>query len=229
MRTRAPALRARAVAVVVALVLAGCGSPATDRREDLTGTTVDVLAVWADTEQQRFERVLDGFEELTGATVRYISTEGEDITTVLDGRLATGAVPDVAILPQPGLLRRYAAQGKIWPVDATVTEAVRARYADVWRRLASVDGRLYGVWFKAAHKSLIWYNVGAFERGGAVPPSDLDGLLGVMPSLRASGVAPLAVAGADPWTLTDWFENLYLQLAGPARYDALAEHRLPWT
>jgi alpha-glucoside transport system substrate-binding protein len=39
----------------------------------------------------------------------------------------------------------------------------------------------------------------------------------------------LSLGGADPWTLTDWFENLYLQLAGPRDYDLLAAHEMPWT
>ena len=49
--------------------------------------------------------------------------------------------------------------------------------------------------------------------------------------LRAAGFVPWTLAGApeDAWTLTDWFENLYLRSAGPARYDALAGHRLSWT
>jgi alpha-glucoside transport system substrate-binding protein len=33
----------------------------------------------------------------------------------------------------------------------------------------------------------------------------------------------------DAWTYTDLFENLFLRVAGPDRYDALAEGRLPWT
>jgi alpha-glucoside transport system substrate-binding protein len=94
-----------------------------------------------------------------------------------------------------------------------------------------MDGELYGVWFKAANKSLVWYSIGAFERAGVVPPQDLDRLDDVAAALAASGTPPFAVAAApeDAWTLTDWFENLYLRVAGPERYDALAEHRLRWT
>ena len=36
-------------------------------------------------------------------------------------------------------------------------------------------------------------------------------------------------AASDAWTVTDWFENLYLRLAGPERYDGVAAHELPWT
>lgn len=33
----------------------------------------------------------------------------------------------------------------------------------------------------------------------------------------------------DSWTLTDWFENVYLSQAGPENYDKLAKHEIKWT
>jgi ABC-type glycerol-3-phosphate transport system substrate-binding protein len=85
------------------------------------------------------------------------------------------------------------------------------------------------VWFKAADKSLIWYNVGAFERAGVVPARTLTGLVEAARALTNAGVPAFAVGGADAWALDDWFANLYLRVAGPARYDLLAAHRIPWT
>ena len=40
---------------------------------DLSGETVEVAAVWTGAEQERFQMVLDGFAEQTGATVRFRS------------------------------------------------------------------------------------------------------------------------------------------------------------
>ena len=40
---------------------------------------------------------------------------------------------------------------------------------------------------------------------------------------------PYSVAGADGWTLTDLFENIYLRTAGPEKYDQLAKHEIKWT
>jgi ABC-type glycerol-3-phosphate transport system substrate-binding protein len=39
----------------------------------------------------------------------------------------------------------------------------------------------------------------------------------------------VAIGGAEGWTLTDWFENIYLRTAGPDLYDQLTEHEIPWT
>jgi hypothetical protein len=115
------------------------------------------------------------------------------------------------------------------PLDRETSAVVRRDYSPIWQSLASADGTLYGVWFKAANKSLLWYDVGAFERAGMAPPDGLSDLLPAARTLRADGVVPFSVGGGDQWTLTDWFENLYLQLAGAHDYDLLAAHDMAWT
>ena len=196
---------------------------------DLHGEKIEIVAVWQDVEAARFEHVLSGFAQATGADVTFTSTLGDDIGGVLDERIAAHDVPDLALLPQPGLLRRYARDEVIVPIDQMVDAATIANWSSEWLELGSSGGRLFGLWFKAAHKSLVWYRIAAFERAGVVPPSDLDGLVAVAEQLVAAGTPAFALSGDDQWTFTDWFENLYLRLAGPDLYDALAEGRLPWT
>ena len=226
---RAAVVLVLAVGGVVTACGGGGATPAWD--EDLHGQHLEVVAVWQDAEAAAFVDVLRPFEQATGATVTFTSTSGEDITAVLDRRLAADDLPDVAVLPQPGLLERYARAGAITPIGDIVGDQVEAAWAPVWRRLGTVDGTLYGLWFKAADKSLVWYSLHAFEQAGVVPPDDLEGLGRVARAVAADGTPAFSLTGdpSDAWTLTDWFENLYLRIAGPERYDALAEHRLPWT
>jgi alpha-glucoside transport system substrate-binding protein len=224
--------RVAALSMVVSFVtVVACSAATDDTRQDLIGTTVEVVAVWRGAEADAFRQVLDRFEQDTGATVELTSTEGEDVAAVLDRRIAAGDPPDVAVLPQPALLERFAESGAISPIDDLVGDAVTQNWSPVWRELGSVDGELYGVWFKAAHKSLLWYSIAAFEHVGVVPPDDIEGLVSIAEELASAGTPPFSLtsAPADAWTLTDWFENLYLRLAGPERYDALAERRLAWT
>ncbi len=224
---RSSALRPAAVTAVGVVLLAGCSAsqPASGR---LSGATLEVLATWSGVEQQRFEQVLRAFEKTTGAVVHYTSAEHE-IPQVLEERRVQDRLPDVAFLPQPGLLRQYAAARLLVPLDASTARLVTANYPSVWRDLSSYRGRLYGVWFKAANKSLVWYNTSAFEQADVMPPRDITGLLEVARTLARAHLPPFSVAGADAWTLTDWFENLYLRLEGPQRYDRLATHALAWT
>jgi alpha-glucoside transport system substrate-binding protein len=161
-------------------------------------------------------------------SVTYTSA-GYSVPAFLAARLARGHPPDVAFLPQPGLLRRYAAEHVLVPLDGVVGSAVAGNYSPAWRQLGSAGGKLYGVWFKAANKSLIWYNEGVLERAGAAPPAGIDGLVSLAHRLARSGMPAFSVGGQNGWTLADWFSNLYLRLAGPVRYDLLAAHKIPWT
>jgi ABC-type glycerol-3-phosphate transport system substrate-binding protein len=194
----------------------------------LRGQTLEVAAVWSGVEQRHFELVLRAFTRQTGVSVTYTSA-GYSVPAFLDARLARGRPPDVAFLPQPGLLRRYAAEHRLVPLNGIAGGIVASNYSPAWRQLGSVGGTLYGVWFKAANKSLIWYNEGVFERAGVAPPAGVDGLVSLASRLARSGVPAFAVGGQNGWTLADWFSNLYLRLAGPARYDLLAAHKIPWT
>jgi ABC-type glycerol-3-phosphate transport system substrate-binding protein len=184
--------------------------------------------VWSGTEQQRIEEVLRAFEQQSGATVTYTAA-GHRMADALAERKAANRLPDVAFVPQPGLVRQYAREGLLAPADGGVTAEVARSYGLVWRDLAAVDGTLYAVWFKAANKSLVWYDVAAFEQAGLVPPQDLNGFLSIASTMSASGTPAFALGAADGWTLTDWFENVYLRVAGTDSYDRLADRRLPWT
>ena len=194
----------------------------------LRGQRVEVAAVWSGAELRHFELVLRAFTRQSGVAVTYTSA-GYSVPAFLSVRLARNRPPDVAFLPQPGLLRMYAAGHRLVPLNGIAGDVVAANYSPAWRQLGSVGHTLYGVWFKAANKSLIWYNEDVCERAGVAPPASIGGLVSLAHQLAESGVPAFSVGGQDGWTLADWFANLYLRLAGPARYDLLAAHRLRWT
>ncbi|WP_017591406.1 ABC transporter substrate-binding protein [Nocardiopsis potens] len=227
--------RARGAAAAAAaglLAVAGCapgGGEGPAGGGDLAGVQLKVAAKWTGVEQDNFEEVLAGFEEQTGATVSYEPT-GEDTGAYLGPKIEAGEPPDVALLPQPGLLAEYAEQDALVPLEGDAAAALEENYTDYWRELGSVDGEAYGILLKAAHKSIVWYRPDAFEAAGVQPPSTWDDMVGTTAStLSDSGTVPFAMCGASGWTLTDWFENVYLSHAGPEKYDRLTAHEIPWT
>lgn len=197
---------------------------------DLKGQSMEVAAKWSGSEQQAFQKVLDDFTKRTGASVTFTPT-GDQTPTVLGTRITAGNPPDVAILPQPGLLKQFANQGALKELPSNVADLVASNYASVWKDLATVNGKLYGVWFKAANKSTVWYRTDAFQTAGITSsPSTWDDFVKMLGTLRDSGVqGPLSIGGADGWTLTDWFENVYLRSAGADMYDKLSTHSIAWT
>jgi len=222
-----------AVLSVLMLVAAACGddddSADTTEAAGLEGATLEAFAVWApdSAEGINFQLVIDQFEADTGVSVTYTGVSA-DAATVLSTRVEGGNPPDVAFLPQPGLMIDLAARGALVEIESDLGSAVDANYAPVWRDLGSVDGTLYGVWFKGANKATVWYDVAAFAAAGATPPSTWSEWVATSQALLDSGITPISVGGADGWTLSDWFENAYIRVAGPANYDALYSGELSW-
>ncbi|MFJ9343715.1 ABC transporter substrate-binding protein [Streptomyces sp. NPDC101733] len=206
------------------------GQPSAPRVElpKLTGEKLEVAAVWTGAEQANFVTVLKEFEKRTGATVTFVPAQ-DPIVTFLGTKVAGGQPPDVALLPQVGAL--VAAVKNKWaqPVGPEAKAQLDANYSAGWKDLGSVDGTPYGIYYKAANKSLVWYNAKAFDAAGVKPPKTWKELIAAADTLSASGTPAVSVAGADGWTLTDWFENVYLSQAGPEKYDLLAKHELKWT
>jgi alpha-glucoside transport system substrate-binding protein len=193
---------------------------------------VVVAAVWAGTEREKFTQVLESFSKENDIDVTFATnTDNADrnIGETLDAFLKQNCPPDVALLPQPGLLRRLASSGDLVPVDDVTGQLVKENYSEAWQAAAMVDGTSYGVWFKAANKSLIWYDVEAFKRAGITdPPRTWEELKTAATMLERVGITPFSVGGKDGWTLTDWFENVYLRMY-PDLYQQLSDHRISWT
>ncbi|MER5480531.1 ABC transporter substrate-binding protein [Streptomyces sp. NPDC002734] len=233
------------VATSLALALAACGGgDGDDGKKDkaggsgaaketvdlpkLDGETLEVAAVWTGTEQENFKKVLAEFEKRTGATVKFVPAQ-DPIINFLGSKIAGGAPPDVAMLPQVGAIHQAVEKGWAKPLGEEAKAQLGKNYSQGWQDLGSHEGKPYGVYYKAANKSLIWYNTQVFENAGAKEPKSWDELMATAQAVYDSGVTPFSVGGADGWTLTDWFENVYLSQAGPEKYDQLAKHEIKWT
>ncbi|MGW2709684.1 ABC transporter substrate-binding protein [Streptomyces sp. NPDC001356] len=194
----------------------------------LDGAHLEVAAVWTGGEQANFKKVLAEFEKRTGAKVTFVPAQ-DPIINFLGSKIAGGQPPDVALLPQPGAIKQAVDKGWAKPLGAGAQQELAKNYSQGWQDIGKVGGKPYGVYYKAANKSLIWYNAKVFENAGTQEPKTWKDLLTAARAVYDSGVTPFSVAGADGWPLTDWFENVYLSQAGPEKYDQLAQHKIKWT
>ncbi|MEU6078330.1 extracellular solute-binding protein [Micromonospora sp. NPDC047074] len=201
----------RAAATTAAATVAGCS------RAD---PAVQVAVVWSGGELARFREVVAGYD----GRVQVISA-GNDIDAFLRARQLAGTSPDVAILPRSGLVIEYARRGWLRELKTAASYAVPPGMAD----LLTADGKRYGVWVKAAHKSLFWF----YRKMLPTPPRTWDQLVTLTRRLGAraragDGPAPLSVGAADGWVLTDWFENVLADVSPPGHYEALARGEADW-
>jgi alpha-glucoside transport system substrate-binding protein len=227
------------VAAALAAVLAAPLAMAAGGREKPAGTapgmpggTVTVLAVWGGQELEVFKEMVKPFEARTGIRVQYEGTR--DIDAVLTTRVEAGNPPDVAALPGPGKMAELAKAGHLVDLDGVLDMGqVRKDYAQGWLDMGTVNGKLVGVFLKAAIKGLVWYNPKALQAAGIGLPATWDELMAASGRLADSGTAPWAIGlesgAASGWVGTDWIENIFLRLHGPEKYKQWYEGRLAWT
>jgi ABC-type glycerol-3-phosphate transport system substrate-binding protein len=236
---RRTAVRAVIVGAVV-LVAAACSSSSKSSSSSSSssaggggalqhiGGSVSLWAEWTSTEQQQFEASLQPFESQTGVTINYAG-KGSNMDTALEAAVQGGAPPDVALVPDPGTLKTLAQQGHLQELGPLVPDAA-SNFGSAWNDLATVNGKLYGVWFKGANKNTIWYNPAEFAAAGITsPPSTWEDLLKDAGTLKAAGIAPLSLCTDVGWPVADLWQNVYLKTAGADAYNKLADHTTKWT
>jgi alpha-glucoside transport system substrate-binding protein len=218
---------------VVVVIAAGCVSTNSSSGDDsdLHGKTVNVIGTWGGDEQTAFLKMVEPWEKQTGAKVKYTGTR--DINTVLTTGVASGVLPDLAGLPGPGQLAEYAKTGKLRPLDNVLDiNTYQSETAPALAELGKSDGKVYGVFIKAAVKGLIWYNPKAHDYG-AKPPATWTDLMsqasanqGAAKAVWCLGVESGASSG---WPGTDWIEDLVLRTAGPQVYTNWYEGKVKWS
>ena len=221
-----------ALVAALAFAAAGCGGDDdgggdAGGSEDVSGS-ISTMAIWAGEEQEAFQAVIDGFKEkYPNVDVKYTSG-GDNLAPLLSTAVEGGNPPDIAAIGQPGLMADFAQQNAIKPMDDLRDPIVDAFGEDV-ADAGAVDGTQYGLMFKGANKSTVWYNVSTFDEAGVEPPETWDDLDQARDTIKAAGITPYSVGVDVGWPISDIFENVYIRSAGPEKYDQLAKHEIPWT
>lgn len=218
------------LAIATLLTLSACGG-GDGASSDSAEQTVTILGVIVGEQQEKLEEALKPFEEETGIDVIYEGTDS--FATLLPVRVESGDAPDIAMFPQPGLMASFAEVGQMVPVTEFMDEATLAEaYPETWLSLATVDDSIYGIWYRASVKSLVWYNPAAFEAQGFTVPTTWDEMLDLSDQIVAAGEMPWCVGlesgEATGWPGTDWVEDIMLRTAGPEVYDQWISHEIPF-
>jgi ABC-type glycerol-3-phosphate transport system substrate-binding protein len=231
-RTRIVVVAAAAGATALLVTgLAGARTSSTGRAHQNLAVSGSITfdGIWTATSgQKQFQDVINAFNKTyPNVHVKY-KPVGDSLPTVLATAVAGGSPPDMADIAQPGTVAQFAKQGKLKPITYAKS-VIGQNFAPAWQQLGTYTGKLYALVFKAANKSVVWYNVPAFKAAGVTPPKTFSQLLTAAKTIKASGTPAYSIGGADGWTLTDMFENIYLRTFGAAKYDALSQHKIKWT
>ena len=225
-----------AVAASAALVLAACGGGSSGTASSAPAATDaaatqsapaegGTVTIWTSVDQPVMDGLKAGLEPLAAA--KNITVEWQKVDAIdqlIITKAQAGDLPDIAIVPQPGVVQKLVDLGVAKSLDTVLdvpTVGGTMIPGEIEAGIMS-DGALYGLLTSMNVKGLVWYPKAAWEANGYAVPQSLDELKTLTESMAKAGQTPwcngIESGGATGWAATDWMENLVMRQAGVEAY-----------
>src|SRR5690242_20687419 len=190
-----------ATAVVGVLTIAACGNSSNKSAKAAptltgdcaqyqayaghSGTKVTMFGSIISPESDSLNKSWQQFETCTGINIDYVGAN--DFESQLPVRVQGGNAPNLAIIPQPGLLQKMVQSGKVSKPPQAVTDNVDKYWNKAWKSYGTVNGTFYAAPMSANMKSMVWYSPKAFAAAGYKVPTTWDDLIKLSDTIAAAG------------------------------------------
>ena len=223
-------MAATAAAAALALTAAACGGD-----DGGSGGDGGAVTIWMSLDQS----VVDGIQKQMDVKAEEAGIEVkiervDSIDKLIKTKIQAGDTPDIALLPQPGVVASVVELGAAFPLDDVLdTDALESSMVAGALDAGMVDDQLYGLLTSMNVKSLIFYPKKAFEAAGYKAPESLDDLTALADQIKADGGTPWCLTmesgDATGWVATDWMEDLVMRYGGVDAYNDWVAGDLPFT
>jgi alpha-glucoside transport system substrate-binding protein len=157
-----------------------------------------------------------------------------NINQLIITKIQAGDTPDIAYIPQPGVVAQMESLGAIHPLNPAVDmTSLQQNMVPGALQAGTINGKLYGLLGSANVKGLVWYNKPAWTKAGWQIPTSYPGLLSLISQMKAKGSATApwcagiySAGGSAGWPATDWFETLMMRDYGPTAYNEWVTHKI---
>jgi ABC-type glycerol-3-phosphate transport system substrate-binding protein len=190
------------------------------------------VKIWTSVDQpilDGMKAVIDPEAKAQGFTIQW--SKVTNINQLIITKIQANDVPDIAMIPQPGVVADIVKRGKATALDGVLDmNALKASMVPGTLDSGTVNGKLYGLLVSANAKSFVFYPKKAFEAAGYKAPTSIDELNALTDQIRSQGKTPWCLGiGSDTatgWPATDWFEDLILRYGGTQAYDDWVSHKV---
>ncbi len=229
--------RVGGLVAVLAIILGACSSSATPSPSTAPPTTAPtteasmapespsseamapVTIEWwhittADPGKTDFQNIADAYTAMhPNVTINITVLENEAFKTKLATQMQSGQVPDLFQSWGGGIMAAQADAGMLKDITSDIAswkDTINPGALSIY----AYNGKQYGVPWDMGMIGF-WYNKDLFSKAGiAAPPATWADLLTDVGKLKASGTAPLAIAGKDEWPSMHLWTYLVLRIGG---------------
>jgi len=215
--------------VLATMGLAGC---TTSTPPTPTGDIVTIYGTPTGSEGEAWEASWQAWAADNDITIEY--TGDRDFTTNISTKIQGNNLPDIAVFPQPGLMKAVIEDGKVQPLDDATLATVKQNFSADWQSYGTVEGTQYAVPLDASAKGYIWYSPKKFAELEAAIPTSWAELITLTETLQAKTEAPVWCAGfnsgdASGWPGTDQLAEYVLSASGGDVYDQWVDGTVKFT
>ena len=173
-------------ALASSFVAAGCGGGG-DSADDANEVTI-----WSSMDppvQAGLEKTLTAQAEEAGYTIDWQKVD--NINQLIMTKLQANDLPDIAFIPQPGVVADVVERGAGEPLDDVLDmAALEESMTPGTLEAGTIDDQLYGLLTSMNVKSLVFYHKKAFEEAGYEAPTSIDELNALTEQIKADGGTP---------------------------------------
>jgi alpha-glucoside transport system substrate-binding protein len=232
--TRRSTFTAGATLGAIAVLTAGClsdGGGGGGGGSSNTSNQIEVMYAFASGSKQEsgFRAEVDAWAADNDVEIEYAQTG--NFNQLINTRVQGNDAPDVALFPQPGIMRDLAAEGALADLSDIVPQEDLDAMVQGALATGQVDGTQYAVPVSINVKSIVFYPKEAFEAKYEVPQS-FDDLLALTDQIQQDGTTPwcfgIESQAATGWPATDWVENLMVINNGSDVYNQWVAHDIPF-
>jgi alpha-glucoside transport system substrate-binding protein len=211
-------------ALAAATALTSCGSGGDSGKDDKSVT------IWSSMDppvKEGLEKTLTKEAKAKGITIKWSTVE--NINQTIMQKIQANDTPDIAFIPQPGVVGDVVKRGDPTALDDVLDMgALKKSMTPGTLEAGTVDGKLYGLLTSMNIKSLVFYPKKAWAKAGYTPPKTIDELNTLTEKIKADGKTPWCMGIEDGastgWAATDWFEDLVMRYGGPDEYKKWVKH-----
>lgn len=218
-----------------ALVTSGCLSSGSDTSSSsaaapsgsVQGSTVKI---WTSVDQPVMDGLKAGLAPLAqkaGVTVEW--SKVDNINQLIMTKIQANDTPDIALIPQPGVVADIVKRNKSVALDDVVDlAALKSSMIPGTLEAGTVNGKLHGLLVSSNAKSFVFYPKKAWDAKGYKAPQTLAELDTLTAKIKADGTTPWCLGieseAATGWPATDWFEDLIMREGGADGYNKWVKH-----